>query len=39
LSGADRAYVRLIVIGLVIIALVLWRPQGIFGKRREMVFE
>jgi len=39
LSGADRAYVRLIVIGLVIIGLVLLRPQGILGKRQEMVLE
>jgi ABC-type branched-subunit amino acid transport system permease subunit len=39
LSGADRAYVRLIVIGLLIIALVVWRPQGILGKRAEMVLE
>jgi ABC-type branched-subunit amino acid transport system permease subunit len=39
LSGADRAYVRLIVIGLVIIGLVLVRPQGILGRRDEMVLE
>jgi ABC-type branched-subunit amino acid transport system permease subunit len=39
LSGADRAYVRLIVIGLVIIGLVVLRPQGILGKREEMVLE
>jgi branched-chain amino acid transport system permease protein len=39
LGGADRAYVRLIVIGLAIIGLVLWRPQGILGKREEMVLE
>ncbi len=39
LSGADRAYVRLIVIGLVIIGLVLVRPQGILGRREEMVLE
>ena len=39
LSGAERAYVRLIVIGLVIIGLVLARPQGILGKRDEMVLE
>jgi len=39
LSGAERAYVRLIVIGLVIIGLVLVRPQGILGKRDEMVLE
>jgi ABC-type branched-subunit amino acid transport system permease subunit len=39
LGGAERAYVRLIVIGLVIIGLVLARPQGILGKRDEMVLE
>jgi ABC-type branched-subunit amino acid transport system permease subunit len=31
--------VRLIVIGLVIIGLVLARPQGILGRREEMVLE
>jgi ABC-type branched-subunit amino acid transport system permease subunit len=39
LDSADRAYVRLIVIGIVIIGLVLLRPQGILGKRDEMVLE
>jgi ABC-type branched-subunit amino acid transport system permease subunit len=39
LSGADRAYLRLVVIGLVIIGLVLVRPQGLLGKRDEMVLE
>jgi ABC-type branched-subunit amino acid transport system permease subunit len=39
LDSADRAYVRLIIIGVVILALVVWRPQGILGKRDEMVLE
>jgi branched-chain amino acid transport system permease protein len=39
LDSADRAYLRLIVIGLVIVGLVLLRPQGILGKREEMVLE
>jgi ABC-type branched-subunit amino acid transport system permease subunit len=39
LDSADRAYVRLIVIGLVIIGLVVFRPQGILGRREEMVLE
>ena len=39
LDSAQRAYVRLIVIGVVIIALVVLRPQGIFGRRDEMVLE
>ena len=39
LSGPERAYLRLILIGLTIIGLVLARPQGILGKRDEMVLE
>jgi branched-chain amino acid transport system permease protein len=39
LDSADRAYVRLMIIGLVILGLVVWRPQGILGKRDEMVLE
>ena len=39
LDSADRAYVRLIVIGLVIIGLVVFRPQGLLGRRDEMVLE
>ena len=39
LDSADRAYVRLMIIGLVIIGLVLLRPQGILGRRDEMVLE
>jgi ABC-type branched-subunit amino acid transport system permease subunit len=38
-DSAERAYLRLIVIGLVIIGLMLFRPQGIFGSRKEMVLE
>jgi ABC-type branched-subunit amino acid transport system permease subunit len=38
--GSDqRAYLRLMIIGLVIIVLVLVRPQGLLGNRREMVLE
>ena len=39
LDSTERAYVRLIVIGVVIIGLMLFRPQGIFGNRKEMVLE
>ena len=39
LDSAERAYIRLIVIGLVIIGLVLFRPQGLLGRREEMVLE
>jgi ABC-type branched-subunit amino acid transport system permease subunit len=39
LDSAERAYLRLILIGLVIIGLVVFRPQGILGRREEMVLE
>jgi branched-chain amino acid transport system permease protein len=39
LDSAQRAYVRLIIIGLVLIGLMLFRPQGILGRREEMVLE
>jgi ABC-type branched-subunit amino acid transport system permease subunit len=39
LDSAERAYVRLMVIGVVIIGLVVLRPQGILGRRDEMVLE
>jgi ABC-type branched-subunit amino acid transport system permease subunit len=39
LDSADRAYVRLLIIGLAIIGLVLFRPQGLLGRRDEMVLE
>ncbi len=39
LDSADRAYVRLIIIGLVIIGLIVFRPQGLLGRRDEMVLE
>lgn len=38
-GSADRAYLRLMVIGLIIILTVVLRPQGVLGKRREMVLE
>ena len=31
------AALRFIVLGLFLIALMAWRPQGLFGKREEMV--
>ena len=37
-DSAD-AYLRLVVIGLILIALMLFRPQGLFGEREEMVLE
>jgi branched-chain amino acid transport system permease protein len=38
-DGSQRAYLRLIIIGLILIGLMAFRPQGIFGKREEMVLE
>jgi branched-chain amino acid transport system permease protein len=39
LDSAERAYVRLMVIGLAIIGLIVLRPQGILGRKDEMVLE
>jgi len=39
LSSPERAYLRVFLIGLVIILLMVKRPQGLFGKRQEMVLE
>ena len=36
LSSANRAYVRLIIIGLILIGLMAFRPQGLFGKKEEL---
>lgn len=39
LDADERAYLRMIIIGLLLILLMLYRPQGIMGKREEMVLE
>jgi len=39
LSSGDRAFLRLILVGLALIVLVIWRPQGLFGNKREDAFE
>lgn len=39
LDAAQLAYVRLMVIGAILIALMAWRPQGLLGKREELVLE
>jgi branched-chain amino acid transport system permease protein len=39
LASADRAYLRLIIIGLLLIGLMYFRPQGLLGRREEMLFE
>jgi ABC-type branched-subunit amino acid transport system permease subunit len=38
-ASDQRAYLRLIIIGLIILLLVVLRPQGLLGKRQEMVLE
>jgi branched-chain amino acid transport system permease protein len=38
-DSAERAYVRLVVVGLILIGLMAFRPQGIFGRREELVLE
>ena len=38
-EGPERAYLRLVAVGLMLIALVAFRPQGLFGRRQEMVLE
>lgn len=39
LDSSDRAFLRLIIVGLILIGLMAFRPQGIFGKKEEMVLE
>lgn len=39
LDTADQAFLRLIIIGLILIGLMAFRPQGLFGRREEMVLE
>jgi branched-chain amino acid transport system permease protein len=36
-SSSERAYLRLLIIGLILIGLMAFRPQGILGKREDMV--
>ena len=36
LSSANRAYVRLIIIGLILIGLMAFRPQGLYGRKEEL---
>ena len=38
-ASDERAYLRLMIIGSIILVLVVLRPQGLLGKRREMVLE
>jgi branched-chain amino acid transport system permease protein len=39
LASGDRAYLRLLLIGLLLIGLMALRPQGLFGKREELILE
>jgi ABC-type branched-subunit amino acid transport system permease subunit len=39
LESDERAYLRMIIIGLALILLMMFRPQGLLGKREEMVLE
>lgn len=39
LESDERAYLRMIIIGLALILLMVFRPQGVLGKREEMVLE
>jgi ABC-type branched-subunit amino acid transport system permease subunit len=39
LDSAHRAYLRLIVIGLLLIGFMFYRPQGLLGRRQEMLLE
>jgi len=39
LDDGDRAAVRLIVVGLILIGLMAFRPQGIFGKKEELLLD
>jgi branched-chain amino acid transport system permease protein len=38
-DSADQAFLRLTLIGLLLIALMAFRPQGLFGRREEMILE
>jgi branched-chain amino acid transport system permease protein len=38
-DSADQAFLRLILVGLILIGLMAFRPQGLLGKREEMILE
>ncbi|MHB1467554.1 MAG: branched-chain amino acid ABC transporter permease [Solirubrobacteraceae bacterium] len=38
-SSSDRAYLRLLIVGIVLVALMAFRPQGIFGRREELALD
>lgn len=39
LASGDRAYLRLFLVGLLLVALMSLRPQGLFGKKEELILE
>lgn len=39
LDAAQLAYLRMMIIGAILIAIMAWRPQGLFGRREELVLE
>jgi ABC-type branched-subunit amino acid transport system permease subunit len=38
-DAPERAYLRLVIIGLILIALMAFRPQGLLGRKEDLVFE
>jgi ABC-type branched-subunit amino acid transport system permease subunit len=38
-DSSDRAFLRQILVGLALVVLVIFRPQGIFGNKREDAFD
>ena len=39
IGSGERAFLRLLIVGLALVLLMVFRPQGIFGKRKELVLE
>lgn len=39
ISSSERPYLRLIIIGLALVALMAFRPQGMFGNKREVLID
>jgi branched-chain amino acid transport system permease protein len=39
ISSGDRAFLRLALVGIALIALILWRPQGLLGNKKEDAHE
>lgn len=39
IESGDRAFLRLAVVGIALILLMAFRPQGLFGRREELVLE